>query len=133
MRVLERSRLGSGGKIFVFASTRSKDEEKPMGETTVSHAIRRIIPDLGTEDFTSHDLRRTAATHMAAMGVPRLVIAKILNHADQAVTAIYDRHSYDKEKREALDAWGEKLEGLVNWEKESLLDVNYLGQSCCRN
>jgi len=41
----------------------------------------------------------------ASIGVPRLTVAKILNHAEQGVTAVYDRHSYDREKREALDAW----------------------------
>lgn len=36
---------------------------------------------------------------MTSNGVPRLVIAKILNHKDSAVTAVYDRHSYDNEKK----------------------------------
>jgi hypothetical protein len=31
--------------------------------------------------------------------------SKIPNHADPGTTAVYDRHSYDKEKREALEAW----------------------------
>jgi hypothetical protein len=35
---------------------------------------------------------------MAGMGIPRLVIAKILNHVEPGVTAVYDRHSYDNEK-----------------------------------
>ncbi len=116
MRVLERSRDGMGGEIYPFASRRGRQsgDEKPMGETAISHAIRRVLPVLNTDPFTSHDLRRTAATHMAAAGVPRLVISKILNHADHEVTAIYDRHSYDKEKREAMDIWSEKLEKIVD-------------------
>lgn len=40
------------------------------------------------------------------MGIPRLVVSKILNHVESGVTAIYDRHSYDAEKREALAKWG---------------------------
>jgi hypothetical protein len=36
------------------------------------------------------------------------------------VTAIYDRHSYDKEKREALEAWGRRLRLIVS----SLRDVS---------
>jgi len=51
---------------------------------------------------------------MASMGTPRIVIARILNHVETGVTAVYDRHSYDREKREALDAWGRWLEGLLN-------------------
>jgi hypothetical protein len=50
---------------------------------------------------------------MASMGIPRLVIARILNHVETGVTAVYDRHSYDREKREALDTWGRRLEEIV--------------------
>ena len=46
---------------------------------------------------------RTAASRMASAGVARLVIAKVLNHVDKGVTAIYDRHTYDAEKRAALE------------------------------
>ena len=50
---------------------------------------------------------------MTGMGINRLTVAKILNHAEHEVTAVYDRHSYDQEKRQALDAWGPRLEKIV--------------------
>jgi integrase len=68
---------------------------------------------LGTGDATPHDLRRTAASHMTSIGVSRLVVSKILNHAEPGITAVYDRHSYDREKRAALDAWGIRLEEII--------------------
>ena len=70
--------------------------------------------------FTPHDLRRTAASMMTSMEVPRLTVQKILNHVERGVTAVYDRHSYDKEKREALEAWGRRLQMIVS----SLRDVS---------
>jgi hypothetical protein len=30
----------------------------------------------------------------------------MLDHSDQSVTGVYDRHEYLAEKRQALDAWG---------------------------
>ena len=51
---------------------------------------------------------------MAKLGVDRVVIGKVLNHAEGEVTAVYDRHRYDAEKRRALDLWGERLAGIVN-------------------
>jgi hypothetical protein len=51
---------------------------------------------------------------MAGMGIPRLVVGKILNHVEQGITKVYDRHSYDKEKREALNAWGARLSHIVS-------------------
>ena len=50
---------------------------------------------------------------MVGAGVPRLVVSKILNHVETGVTAVYDRHSYDLEKRAALDFWGRRLEAIV--------------------
>ena len=51
------------------------------------------------------------ASRMASVGVPRLVIAKVLNHVEHGVTAVYDRHSYDAEKQEALYSWCRNPEG----------------------
>ena len=65
-------------------------------------------------DFTAHDLRRTAATHMASTGVSRLTISKILNHVERGVTAIYDRASYDTEKKRALLGWGDQVERIAS-------------------
>lgn len=78
-------------------------------------------------DFVGHDLRRTAASNMASMGIPRLVISKVLNHVEQGVTAVYDRHSYDREKREALEAWSKRLEAILA--KEDATNVTSLRRS----
>jgi integrase len=60
--------------------------------------------------YTPHDLRRTAASHMARIGIPRLVVKKILNHSERGdTTAIYERHGYDAEKRDALQKWEREL------------------------
>jgi len=67
-------------------------------------------------DFWPHDLRRSAASHMTSMGVSRLTVAKVLNHVERGVTAVYDRHSYDAEKRQALDAWARRLHAIVTGE-----------------
>jgi hypothetical protein len=51
---------------------------------------------------------------MVGAGVPRLVVSKILNHVETGVTAVYDRHSHDLEKRAALDFWGKRLEAVIS-------------------
>lgn len=53
---------------------------------------------------------------MTAMGSPRLTVRKPLNHVDRDVTGIYDRHSYDPEKRIALEAWGRRVAEIVTGE-----------------
>jgi integrase len=76
---------------------------------------RNSLRDLAGVEFVPHDIRRTVASLMAGARVQRLVIAKILNHtdADREITATYDRHSYDDEKREALEAWAVQLRAIV--------------------
>ena len=41
-------------------------------------------------------------------------MSKILNHVETGVTAVYDRHSYDLEKRAALDFWGKRVDDVVH-------------------
>jgi integrase len=86
----------------------------------VQKAIERIVDRSGVQ-FRGHDLRRTAASLMVGAGVPRLVVSKILNHVETGVTAVYDRHSYDLEKRAALDFWGQRVESILK--KESTAKV----------
>lgn len=84
----------------------------PLHADSLAHAARRVGRATGIE-WRIHDLRRTAASHMSALGVSRVVVSHILNHADWSVTAIYDRHSYLPEMREALELWGSHVESVV--------------------
>jgi integrase len=82
---------------------------------------RGALEGLEVNDVRPHDFRRTAASTMASGGVPRLTISKILNHMETGVTAIYDRHSYDPEKKAALIWWGAKLDAIVNGKRSRVL------------
>ena len=59
---------------------------------------------------------------MSENGSGRLVIAKVLNHvsADAGVTAVYDRHSYDAEKRTALEGLGRRIASLLHAGSENV-------------
>ena len=47
-------------------------------------------------------------------GILRLVVQKILNHVETGVTSVYDRHSYDAEKKDALEKWAKRLTRIVS-------------------
>lgn len=85
----------------------------PIVDTAPAHALRdefapgRFFNNLAP--FTPHDLRRTVATALSCLGYPRLTLMKVLNHTDPSVSAVYDRYSYDQEKREALTRWAGML------------------------
>jgi integrase len=65
---------------------------------------------------SGHDLRRTVATRMAELGVQPHIIEAVINHVSGhkgGVAGIYNRASYDKEKREALNLWAEHVMATV--------------------
>lgn len=103
---------------FLFPRT-SRTEHTRMD--VITHNLKHALPLLGVDErFTSHDLRRTAATRLAELGTPRVVIDAILNHVDRTVGGIYDRHNYANEKRAALEAWARKLEHIVSGKDSSI-------------
>lgn len=109
-----------GEQPYLFPSPRGG---KPILAGAVDHAVRKTHKTYGIAHFTPHDLRRTAASMMTSMGVPRLTVAKILNHVESGVTATYDRHSYDAEKRKALNRWARKLEDIVGGESSNVVNI----------
>ncbi len=100
--------LSEEHKGWVFPSARAKG--KPI--VNIRKAAERVVEATGI-DFNPHDLRRTAATFVTEMGIPRLVVSKILNHAEGGVTWKYDRHEYEAEKRDALDRWGKRVDEIL--------------------
>ena len=67
-----------------------------------------------------HDLRRTAASGMARLGVNLPVIERVLNHVSGSfggIVGVYQRHEFQDEKRSALEAWGRFVTTLVNPEE----------------
>ena len=62
----------------------------------------------------------TAASLMASGGVPRFVISRILNHsAEKDITSVYDRYSYDAEKKAAMDFWNRQLSAILRGKSAS--------------
>jgi integrase len=63
-----------------------------------------------------HDLRRTVATKMAELGVQPHIVEAVLNHVSgykSGVAGIYNRATYDREKRDALNLWAEHVLAVV--------------------
>ena len=93
-------------------STASTGDRPVSGFSNAKKRLEKRMEELAEAPIPNwhlHDLRRTASTGMAAAGIPRYIISKVLNHAEGGVTQIYDRFSYSNEKAEALEAWASDL------------------------
>ncbi len=86
----------------------------------LSKHIKPKLQDM--DNFTIHDFRRTARTHLAALGVDAFVAERCLNHKVKGVEGIYNRHDYFDERKNALDQWAKLLSLL----EEGGADYNIL-------
>lgn len=119
---------------FIFESPKG---DKPIAVNAVAHAVRDSVekpkpaseashkasrkPEatrkLAMEPWTPHDLRRTAATFLAGLGYTDEIIDAVLSHKKRGIVATYNRHRYDREKQQALEAWERKLLTIVTGQK----------------
>jgi len=119
--------------IHVFPSPRKK-EDVPITPRALSHALRDIRLALDLPRLSPHDLRRTAASHMASerLRIPPFIISRLLNHSGEhagaaAVTMeVYALYEFASEKRSALTAWENLLLEVVGERKpqENIVALN---------
>jgi len=115
----ERAKSGRGHLIPLSSLAREILDEVPeIGELVFrtrlgswSWAKERV--DAKIPHWRLHDLRRTFATHLRSLGVDRLVVSKLLNHAEGGVTKIYDRYTADPEKSAAMERWANRLREII--------------------
>jgi len=88
----------------------------PLRKETVAVVVGEIeaamlaARELERGPFSMRDLRRTAETHMAALGISSDVRAQIQSHGLGGIQARhYDRHDYMPEKRTALGLWARRF------------------------
>jgi integrase len=95
---------------YVFATTGIKPFSAfTNGKSTIDQLC-------GISGWRVHDLRRTVVSGMARLGVPPHVADKILNHQAgtiSGVAAVYQRHEFLAERKEALNRWGAHVTQIV--------------------
>src|SRR5262249_16875354 len=131
---LRRSELDLARKVWNIPGSRTKNGHphsvplSPMALEIIGESfdvVRRMyVSDTIRENqfalprWTAHDLRRTALTKMAELGVPPIVLGHVANHRTTTKAGItlgvYVQHAYEKEKREALEMWANRLQGIIS-------------------
>ena len=94
------------------------------------HALRRnsdskikFDAKCGIEDWRLHDLRRTARSLMSRAGIQSEIAERVLGHAIGGVEGIYNRHSYDVEKADALRKLTALVERIVRPSSGNVVDL----------
>jgi integrase len=107
MDVLKRAHQ-SGPYVFSVLGTKAFQE--------FSRAKRRLDELSEVTAWRLHDLRRTCVSGMARLGVAPHVADKILNHQAgtiSGVAAVYQRHEFLSERKEALERWAAHVAHIV--------------------
>lgn len=103
--------LACSNEYLLPARKRQERMLPHIHENTLNVAMSKVKPLLGDmENFCIHDFRRTARTHLAALGVSPHVAERCLNHKIDGVEGIYNQHDYFPERREAMAKWAGFLE-----------------------
>jgi integrase len=119
------------GKGYIFPSDRGTRGH--ISENALSQAINRgylsddvvkIVgnrkirarkePYFGMKPWSPHDLRRTARTNMARVGVTDEIGEEVMNHIKPGVVGVYNKYRYDAEKKEALQKWEQLLKIILS-------------------
>jgi integrase len=79
-----------------------------------SQSKARLDVRLGFDDWVPHDFRRTFSTTMNDKGTAPHIVEACLNHIVGGVAGVYNHAKHLKEKREALDQWGQHVSAIVH-------------------
>ena len=94
----------SADSDYLLPSRSAQHNKLPhISEATLNKALEKIT---GIENFTVHDLRRTAKTKLQELGTPELISEICLNHKQ----GVYGRHDFFDERKKALQLWANYLE-----------------------
>lgn len=97
------------GRAYIFSNT-----TRPFQR--FNRLKRRLDAMSGVGDWVLHDLRRTCVSGMAQLGVAPHVADKILNHQSgtiSGVAAVYQRHEFLAERKDAFERWGAHVSKLI--------------------
>jgi len=121
-----RKRAALGG-AYVFPAPRGPCLTVDRLDRLLKKACKRL-ERIGVQPFTPHDFRRTVETGMAAAKVPKEYRDRVLNHRDASVGGVhYNKYDYMDEKRDALRAWTQRLEGLLRGNRDNVVPLRRKG------
>lgn len=121
VEILEEAPQEAGEGLFVFPCGEGHLAPQAVARTIVrANAATEKLPlgRLGVAPWSAHDLRRTVLTNFAKLGIQPVVAGAVANHLSvtkaTVTLSVYTQYTYDREKREALELWADRLRAIVD-------------------
>ncbi len=103
---------------LVFTTTGKTPVDRwSHAKISLNEAAARMNNGHALPDWRIHDLRRTVATGLQRLGIGLQVVESVLGHISgsrSGIVGIYQRHTYDAEKKAALEAWARHVDAIVS-------------------
>jgi integrase len=121
VQIIRAAIADAGDSTFVFLS----EDGGPLASPVVTRAVVRAhetskdrpLGRFNIAPWSPHDLRRSVLTNLAKLGSVPHVIAHVANHRSLTKSGVtfahYVHHSYEPEKRHALELWADRLEAII--------------------
>lgn len=122
-------KLRACGSEYLFPARKHNSKRGYISADTLNHALSKmfgktvngaaghypnVLEKAGIAHFTIHDLRRTCRSLLASLGIPSHIAERCLNHKLKGVEAVYNRHDYLDERRDALSELAVKLIPIID-------------------
>jgi integrase len=113
-RLFDQLKVLAEDSVYVLPSAHWKTKVMSnLTERAITRAVRENEQAFELPHFTPHDLRRTARTGMARLGVSETIAERVINHIPDGMVKVYDLYDYLEEKRDALNKWATHVEAVV--------------------
>ena len=99
---------------------------KPLSNAALNSLIDRTVKIINEDgeniqDFTVHDMRRTASTLLHEAGYPSDWIEKALAHEQKGVRAVYNKAEYARQRAYMLQQWADMIDSWIDGEHTDLI------------
>ena len=100
----------AGDEPYVFVGRQSGTH---ISHNAFNTAQKSALALTDIPDFTIHDLRRTASTHLNEQGFNSDAIEACLNHTARGVRGVYNKAKYENERTEMLQKWSNYIFDVI--------------------
>lgn len=119
--IAKQPRLAGNPYVFAVAGGKGHFNSFSQRKDELDRKLRQLMPDI--PPWIIHDLRRTARSLLSRAGIRPDVAERVLGHAIPGVEGVYDRHSYDEERAEALSRLARLVEMIINLPNGNVVEL----------
>ncbi len=110
IEILKELKTIAGDEPYIFVGRKTGTH---ISHNAFNESQKNALKLTSLADFTIHDLRRTASTHLNEQGFNRDAIEKCLNHSAFGVRAIYNKAEYAEERKKMLQKWSNYIFSVI--------------------